>query len=87
MRRLPRTVQRPSRPGTPAPIASAARAAGRFRTDVSYLPDLQACLDDLLRSRERLAVPAHLPGGLRMAAASSRATALKSNAYKILLEN
>ena len=25
-----------------------------FRTDVSYLPDLQAYLDDLLRSRERL---------------------------------
>ena len=26
-----------------------------FRTDVSYLPDLTAYLDDLLRSRERLA--------------------------------
>jgi hypothetical protein len=26
-----------------------------FRTDVSYLPDLQAHLDDLLRNRERLA--------------------------------
>jgi hypothetical protein len=25
-----------------------------FRTDVSYLPDLQAYLDDLLRTRERL---------------------------------
>ncbi|MGH3194313.1 MAG: hypothetical protein ACRDOL_45035, partial [Streptosporangiaceae bacterium] len=25
-----------------------------FRTDVSYLPDLQAYLDDLLRNRERL---------------------------------
>ena len=32
------------------------RCAGcdHFRTDVSYLPDLQAYLDDLLRSRERL---------------------------------
>ena len=33
------------------------RCAGRdhFRTDVSYLPDLTAHLDDLLRTRERLA--------------------------------
>lgn len=32
------------------------RCAGcdHFRTDVSYLPDLQAYLDDLLRTRERL---------------------------------
>jgi hypothetical protein len=32
------------------------RCAGcdHFRTDVSCLPDLQACLDDLLRSKERL---------------------------------
>jgi integrase len=31
---------------------------GHFRTDVSYLPDLQAYLDDLLRNRERvLAAP------------------------------
>ncbi|WP_223839137.1 hypothetical protein [Saccharopolyspora pogona] len=32
------------------------RCAGRdhLRTDVSYLPDLQAHLDDLLRNRERL---------------------------------
>ncbi|MBT2542914.1 transposase [Streptomyces sp. ISL-44] len=27
---------------------------GHFRTDVSYLPDLEAYLADLLRSRERL---------------------------------
>ncbi len=37
-----------------------------FRTDASYLPDLTACLDDLLRTRERLtaALPAneHEPG-------------------------
>ena len=33
------------------------RCAGcdHFRTDVSYLPDLTAYLDDLLRTRERLA--------------------------------
>jgi hypothetical protein len=32
------------------------RCAGcdHFRTDVSYIPDLQAYLDDLLRNRERL---------------------------------
>jgi hypothetical protein len=28
---------------------------GHLRTDVSYLPELQAYLDDLLRNRERLA--------------------------------
>ncbi|MEU0249748.1 MULTISPECIES: transposase [Streptomyces] len=28
---------------------------GHFRTDVSYLPDLESYLADLLRSRERLA--------------------------------
>ena len=38
------------------------RCAGcdHFRTDVSYLPDLQAYLDDLLRSRERLLAAAEL---------------------------
>jgi hypothetical protein len=36
------------------------RCAGcdHYRTDVSYLPDLTAYLDDLLRSRERLAAAA-----------------------------
>ena len=35
------------------------RCAGcdHFRTDVSYLPDLTAYLDDLLRTRERLPPP------------------------------
>jgi integrase len=38
------------------------RCAGcdHFRTDVSYLPDLQAYLDDLLRTRERLLATAEL---------------------------
>ena len=38
------------------------RCAGcdHFRTDVSYLPGLQAYLDDLLRSRERLLAAAEL---------------------------
>ncbi|GEC02711.1 hypothetical protein SSP24_03660 [Streptomyces spinoverrucosus] len=40
--------------GRAAPSGSAAWAADHFRTDVSYLPDLQAYLADLLRSRERL---------------------------------
>ncbi|HEX8005096.1 MAG TPA: hypothetical protein VF482_01560 [Trebonia sp.] len=31
-----------------------------FRTDVSYLPNLQAYLDDLLRSRERLIAAADI---------------------------
>ena len=31
------------------------RGCDHFRTDVSYLPDLTAYLDDLLRTRERLA--------------------------------
>jgi hypothetical protein len=38
------------------------RCAGcdHFRTDVSYLPDLQAYLDDLLRSKERLLAASEL---------------------------
>ena len=38
------------------------RCAGcdHFRTDVSHLPDLQAYLDDLLRSRERLLAASEL---------------------------
>jgi hypothetical protein len=38
-------------------LNSAAGIAGcdHFRTDVSYLPDLTAYVDDLLRTRERLA--------------------------------
>jgi integrase len=38
------------------------RCAGcdHFRTDVSYLPDLQAYLDDLLRTRERLLAASEL---------------------------
>jgi hypothetical protein len=40
--------------GQSCPIRFRCVGCDRFRTDVSYLPDLQAYLADLLRSRERL---------------------------------
>src|SRR5215211_3561217 len=41
---------------SPSVVQHRFRCAGcdHFRTDVSYLPDLRAYLDDLLRNRERL---------------------------------
>ena len=42
-----------------------------FRTDVSYLPDLTAYLDDLLRTRERLAAASGADEWARAAAAPS----------------
>ena len=43
-------------PGAGAcPIRFRCAGCDHFRTDVSYLPDLTAYLDDLLRTRERLA--------------------------------
>jgi len=49
------------------------RCAGcdHFRTDVSYLPDLQAYLDDLLRNRERLLACAELDDWARREAMPS----------------
>ena len=49
------------------------RCAGcdHFRTDVSYLPDLQAYLDDLLRSRERLRAAVDLDAWARAEATLS----------------
>ncbi|MBN9618465.1 MAG: site-specific integrase [Actinobacteria bacterium] len=49
------------------------RCAGcdHFRTDVSYLPDLQAYLDDLLRSRERVLATAELDEWARAEATPS----------------
>ncbi|MDN5919796.1 MAG: site-specific integrase [Pseudonocardia sp.] len=41
--------------GGACPIRFRCAGCDHFRTDVSYLPDLQAYLDDLLRTRERLA--------------------------------
>ncbi|MCX4404064.1 hypothetical protein OG840_20535 [Streptomyces sp. NBC_01764] len=40
--------------GQSCPIQFRCVGCDHFRTDVSYLPDLQAYLADLLRSRERL---------------------------------
>jgi integrase len=41
--------------GGSCPIRFRCAGCDHFRTDVSYLPDLQGYLDDLLRTRERLA--------------------------------
>ncbi|MGW0916764.1 tyrosine-type recombinase/integrase [Streptomyces sp. NPDC002784] len=41
--------------GDHCPIRFRCVGCDHFRTDISYLPELQAYLDDLLRSRERLA--------------------------------
>jgi integrase len=46
--------------GTACPVRFRCAGCDHFRTDVSYLPDLTAYLDDLLRTRERLA--AAVPG-------------------------
>lgn len=40
--------------GSACPFRFRCAGCDHFRTDVSYLPDLQAYLDDLLRTRERL---------------------------------
>ena len=50
------------------------RCAGcdHFRTDVSYLPDLQAYLDDLLRNRERLLATSGLDDWARTEATPSQ---------------
>ena len=41
--------------GGACPVRFRCAGCDHFRTDVSYLPDLHAYLDDLLRTRERLA--------------------------------
>ena len=41
--------------GSACPIRFRCAGCDHFRTDVSYLPDLTTYLDDLLRTRERLA--------------------------------
>ena len=41
--------------GNDCPLRFRCAGCDHFRTDVSYLPDLTAYLDDLLRTRERLA--------------------------------
>jgi integrase len=44
--------------GTACPVRFRCAGCDHFRTGVSYLPDLTAYLDDLLRTRERLAAAA-----------------------------
>ena len=41
--------------GGACPVRFRCAGCDHFRTDISYLPDLTAYLDDLLRTRERLA--------------------------------
>ena len=47
-------------PPAPATGAKPDTASAEIRPDASYLPDLTAYLDDLLRTRERLAAAASL---------------------------
>ena len=54
LRHLHRADQRPGRRGA-CPVRYRCAGCDHFRTNVAFLPDLQAHLDDLLRTRERLA--------------------------------
>ncbi|WP_062013936.1 tyrosine-type recombinase/integrase [Streptomyces hygroscopicus] len=51
--------------GHDCPVRFRCIGCGHFRTDISYLPDLEAYLADLLRNRERLAAFAHADGWAR----------------------
>jgi integrase len=55
--------------GEDCPLRFRCAGCDHFRTDVSYLPDLTAYLDDLLRTRERLAAAAGADDWARTAAA------------------
>jgi integrase len=57
--------------GGACPVRFRCAGCDHFRTDVSYLPDLTAYLDDLLRARERLAAISGVDGWARTAAAPS----------------
>src|SRR5450755_3679049 len=63
-----------------------------FRTDVSYLPDLTAYLDDLLCTRQRLtaalaATPGQEPGGIdRWAAADTMPSAEEITRVRALID-
>ena len=57
--------------GNDCPLRFRCAGCDHFRTDVSYLPDLTAYLDDLLRTRERLAAASGADGWARAAAAPS----------------
>jgi integrase len=55
--------------GGACPVRYRCAGCDHFRTDVSYLPDLTAYLDDLLRTRERLAAMEGIDEWARSAAA------------------
>ncbi|HEY6791153.1 MAG TPA: tyrosine-type recombinase/integrase [Trebonia sp.] len=55
--------------GTDCPLRFRCAGCDHYRTDVSYLPDLTAYLDDLLRTRERLAAAGGADDWARAAAA------------------
>ena len=55
--------------GDDCPLRFRCAGCDHFRTDVSYLPDLTVYLDDLLRTRERLAAAAGADDWARTAAA------------------
>jgi integrase len=55
--------------GRACPVRFRCAGCDHFRTDVSYLPDLTAHLDDLLRSREKLAAMTGVDQWARAAAA------------------
>jgi hypothetical protein len=51
--------------GHDCPVRFRCVGCGHFRTDISYLPDLETYLADLLRSRERLLAAAGIDGWAR----------------------
>ena len=55
--------------GNDCPVRFRCAGCDHFRTDISYLPDLTAYLDDLLRTRERLAAAGGADDWARAAAA------------------
>jgi integrase len=57
--------------GTDCPLRFRCAGCDHFRTDVSYPPDLTAYLDDLLRTRERLAAASGADSWARAAASPS----------------
>lgn len=57
--------------GNDCPLRFRCAGCDHFRTDVSYLPDLSAYLDDLLRTRERLAAATGAEDWARTAATPS----------------
>jgi hypothetical protein len=57
--------------GNACPYRFRCTGCGHFRTDVSYLPDLHAYLDDLLRNRERVLAAAEVDQWARAEAVPS----------------